>query len=196
VNGSPVGGNVLIVCTANQIRSPLAAAMLTEVLRRNRIEATISSAGTKAQDGATILVKTQAVAATYGLDLSGHRTRRLTTEAVLEADLVVAMAREHLRTVVALNPASFGYSFTLKDLVRRAERSPRRGGDLTRWIGGLSSGRSRNDLLGSFADDDVADPVNGPLGAYAVCATEIAELVNRLVGATWIRARRPPGKPL
>ena len=57
-----------------------------------------------------------------GPDMSGHRSRTLTSHDVLRADLVLGMAREHVREVVVLVPEAWPHSYTLKELVRRGER--------------------------------------------------------------------------
>src|SRR5213593_3311393 len=56
---------ILLVCTGNICRSPLAAALLERALKER------------------------------GLDLSGHRAQLLTREMVDAADLILTMARHH-----------------------------------------------------------------------------------------------------
>ena len=56
----------------------------------------------------------------YRVDLRGHRSRRLKTKMVAEADLIVGLARRHVFEVAREQPEAFGRAFTLKELVRRA----------------------------------------------------------------------------
>ncbi len=87
---------VLLVCTGNICRSPLAAALLTKALRdRDLNDMEVSSAGTGAWDGAPASEGAYLVALERGLDLSGHRARLLTRELVEESDLILTMARHH-----------------------------------------------------------------------------------------------------
>jgi len=104
---------------------------------------------------------------------------------VAGADLVLGMAREHVREAVVLEPAALERSFTLKDLVRRGELMPRRGGALGEWLAELAAERELRDLLGAAAIDDVNDPVGAPLAAFRETAAELDELASRLVGVAW-----------
>src|SRR2546426_12389755 len=87
--------HVLFVCTGNICRSPLAASLLERALKERGIEATVTSAGTGAWDGAPASEGAYLVALERGLDLSNHRARLLTRELVEEADLILTMARHH-----------------------------------------------------------------------------------------------------
>lgn len=110
------------------------------------------------------------------------------TETMLdEADLVVCMAREHLKEAVVLHPPVWPRSFTLKELVRRAEQAGARapGQPFDEWLEKLHAGRSRMELLGMSTVDDIADPIGLPTEMYERTATEIAALVDRLVDLGW-----------
>src|SRR5882724_3677292 len=87
---------ILLVCTGNICRSPLAEALLLRTLKERGIEGVeVSSAGTGAWDGAPASEGAYLVGLERGLDLSGHRARLLTRELVEEADLILTMARHH-----------------------------------------------------------------------------------------------------
>lgn len=62
----------------------------------------VESAGVAAVDGMPASAGAVRAARARGLDLSGHRTRRLTATEVEEADLVLAMSSGHLRRVAEL----------------------------------------------------------------------------------------------
>ncbi|MDP8974988.1 MAG: hypothetical protein M3N28_01190 [Actinomycetota bacterium] len=129
------------------------------------------------------------VLAGMGFDTSTHRSRRMTAEMVENADLVLCMAREHLREAVLLSPAAWPRSFTLKEIVRRGEQSgPRPAGQpFDEWVAKLHAGRSRAGLLGSSVDDDIADPIGGSRTVYKNTAAEIQTLSDRLVELAWER---------
>lgn len=96
---------VLVVCTGNTCRSPLAAAMLADALRAADLPVEVGSAGTGAWEGAPASEGSYLVALERGLDLSGHRARLLTRALVDEADLVLTMSRPHLARVRELGGA-------------------------------------------------------------------------------------------
>lgn len=90
---------VLFVCTGNTCRSPLAAALWTQVAPGWPV----LSAGTDAWPGAPAADEAQEVAREYGADLSGHRARRVkdVTEPVGH---VFTMTRAQQRAVLAERP--------------------------------------------------------------------------------------------
>jgi protein-tyrosine phosphatase len=97
---------VLIVCTGNTCRSPMAEGLLARSLveaGRNGVE--VSSAGTGAWDGAPASEGAYLVGLEQGIDLSGHRARLLTRDMVDGADLILAMSRTHLARVRELGGA-------------------------------------------------------------------------------------------
>jgi protein-tyrosine phosphatase len=121
--------------------------------------------------------------ATFGLDLSTHRSRGLDGDEVTAADLVIGMARTHVREVVVRVPSALSKTFTLKELVRLGETSGRRPHDasVASWLAGLAPARRPSDLLGDDPADDVADPMGQRQGRYDACARELDDLVDRLV---------------
>jgi protein-tyrosine-phosphatase len=124
---------ILLVCTGNICRSPLAAALLQRALAQRGIEGIdVYSAGTGAWDGAPVSEGAYLVGLERGLDLSGHRARLLTRELVEAADLVLTMARHHRARVDELGGE--GRVFVLGEYAGRegdaAEVSDPFGGDL------------------------------------------------------------------
>src|SRR5712664_4210391 len=88
--------NILLVCTGNICRSPLAEALLRRTLEQRGVDGvSVTSAGTGAWDGAPASEGAYLVGLERGLDLSGHRARLLTRELVEQADLILTMARHH-----------------------------------------------------------------------------------------------------
>jgi len=170
----------------------MAEAMLSHRLAHLGVPARVTSAGLL-EDGMHPPYEALAVMAEWGLDTSYHRSRRMTEAMLEEADVVVGLARRHVREAVHLVPGAWPKSFTLKELVRRAEWvGPReRGQSFDEWLGKVHAGRSRADLLGASAaspDDDVPDPIGLPQPAYAKARDEIAGLVDRLVELAWADA--------
>ena len=89
--------HILLVCTGNTCRSPLAETMLRRKLQERGVDGvSVGSAGTGAWDGAPASEGAYLVALEHGLDLSSHRARLLTRELVDGSDLVLTMARHHL----------------------------------------------------------------------------------------------------
>ena len=78
------------------------------------------------------------------------------------SDLIVGMAREHVREAACSFPTAYARTFTLKELVRRGRRGRRaRGDDEPFESGSPASTTAATPLmhLGASPDDDVADPI-------------------------------------
>ena len=178
---------ILFLCTANQCRSAMAEAVLKDRLERRGIDATVHSAGLL-EGGFPATDETLKVLADRGLDVSGHRSRQLTVELLIAADLVVGMTRRHVTEAVVTAPAAWPHTFTLKELVRRAQRvGPRRAQEpFADWISRVQGGRQRSELLGESEVDDILDPVAQPRDiTYKEARDEIERRIDELVDLIW-----------
>ncbi|HVF74407.1 MAG TPA: hypothetical protein VM938_05115 [Acidimicrobiales bacterium] len=178
------------MCTGNICRSPMAEALLRRRLLDVGELPRVSSAGLRG-DGLAVASGTVAALRSRGLDVTAHRSRHLSAQVIDEADLVLGMAREHVREALVLQPSAWPRTFTLKELVRRGEQvGPRTPGQsFEEWLEKVHIGRNRVDLLGESPDDDVADPIGMNDSVFERTATEIAALVDRLVDVGWGNAR-------
>lgn len=179
----PGQGHVLFVCTGNQCRSPMAEAILRRFLQ-DSCSFEVDSVGT-AGSGTPPPPEAVQVMRDRGLDISGRPSRPLTADAVAAADLVVAMARQHLVDVVTTHPPAWERSFTLVDLVDRLGRAggigP--GESLPQWARRMSAGRTRTSVLTASGDEDIPDPIGGELRDYEQVRDLLERLVGRLAGA-------------
>lgn len=113
------GFSLLTVCTGNICRSPLAELHLARGLAE-LTSVTVSSAGTMAVDDDVMPEQARALARSFELEPDEHRARFLFEPDVRNADLVIALAREHRRAVVAMHPRASRYTFTLREAARLA----------------------------------------------------------------------------
>lgn len=165
----------------------MAAALLARRLRVAGAPLVVRSAGVVGHVGEAPPAEVITVLASYGIDAGGHRSRAVSAADLDSASLVLAMAREHVRYAAVTVPDSWPRAFTLREMVRRAGKTgPREPGEpLAGWLARLHAGRDRHGLLGDDSRDDMADPMGGPLAAYAATATEIGHLVSRLAALGW-----------
>ena len=177
---------ILVLCTANQCRSVLAESLLRHRLTAAGVSASVRSAGMMPDTGPPPAEVLSALAG-YGLDPVAHRGRGLSQGDLASADLVLAMAREHLRYAVVAMPDVWPRAFTLKELVRRGQKiGPRLAGEpLAGWLGRAHHGRDRAALLGESPDDDVADPTGNAPQHYIAIAAQLDHLLGRLVELAW-----------
>lgn len=112
--------SVLFVCTANQFRSPLAAAcFLKQVELENRPRKwRVESAGTWVKDGLGASAMALEAAASLGLDgLENHRTRRVRPGLLARFDLILVMERGHKEALCAEFPSVCGRVHLLSEVV-------------------------------------------------------------------------------
>ena len=180
---------IVVLCTANVCRSPMAAALLALRLSGLGVTAPVRSAGTVG-GGDPPFPEVISVMAWYGIEIASHRSRVACAADLACANLVLAMARDNLRNAVTIEPEVWPRAFTLKEMVRRAEQiGPRRPGELfADWVSRAHTGRQRTSLLGDSAEDDVTDPAGMSLRAYADTASLLDRLVSRLAELGWAYA--------
>lgn len=112
---------VLMVCTGNICRSPMAEALLRA--RLGTLEVRVHSAGTRALIGRPMPRRAQRVATANGAsraDVARHRAQWLLDPVIDDADLVIGMSRRHLVASVELAPHLLRQTFTAREFDRLA----------------------------------------------------------------------------
>ena len=98
---------VLMVCTGNVCRSPMAEGLLrARFAARGR--GSVSSAGIAALAGRPADPIAVALLAERGIDLSGHRARQLTPDLIGAAELVLVMDAPQQQAIERLAPLARG----------------------------------------------------------------------------------------
>jgi len=183
--------SILVVCTGNVCRSPIAESLLRVALEaRLAAEAPdVASAGTMGWVGSGADPSSVVAAAELGVDISGHRAREVSDEDVARSTLILAMAPEHAR---AFDGEARGRTFTLKELVRLLEA-------LTEGASGqllservAAADRLRADgFAGDPRDEGIMDPLGMPLDAFRAVAAELDGWCSRLTVGLFGHAEAP-----
>jgi protein-tyrosine-phosphatase len=150
----PKHGPVIMVCTANICRSPMAAALLRHALKGeksplNSIE--VISAGVAARDGEPVSTNSVTALRKVGIDISKERSRYLSQEMASEALAIFCMTETH-RAIIEME-----YDPSPKNLFLMRE------------------------FLPSGMDKEIADPYGGPLHLYEQCRDEMVEAIPSLI---------------
>jgi low molecular weight protein-tyrosine phosphatase len=169
---------ILVVCTGNVCRSPMAEGFLRTALASRLGDAapTVSSAGTAGWEGAGAMDESIRAAEERGVDIGRHLARAISAGMVEDADLVVCMAAEHRDAIVRTWPEHGCKAFTIKELVRLLEGSPAAGPIPARVAAATRNGSAP-------AAEDVRDPLGDPIDGYREVADELQDLSDRLAVA-------------
>lgn len=172
---------MLVVCTANVCRSPMAEGLLRARADAVGLDLVVSSAGTRKGPLPVDPVAVKALGE-FGVDIAAHQPRRVTRDLVAAegGGLILTMTRAHLRDIAVMGPGVFQRTYTLREAVRRLEVTPN-GGDLPAMIAAAGEGRKPSDLMRDDPADDIDDPYNNGYAAVLKAATEIDQLVQRLI---------------
>jgi protein-tyrosine phosphatase len=157
---------LLTLCTGNAARSVMAGAMLESA------PVHIVTAGTHVVEGQPMSRRTRDALASVGLKADGHRSHQLTDGDVEEADLILAMAGDHVAFIRRRHPEAAARTATIKRLCRDLLPGPE---PLSERIAAL--GLAEVDIE---PWEDVADPAGGEDEDYVACATELAALAAEL----------------
>ena len=126
--------SILIVCSANICRSPMAEAILKHLVanRPDAGEWHIASAGTWARYGAPAAVLSQVVVQEMGMDISSHRSQPVTDALIKQYDLVLTMERQHKEGLILQFTPYAKKIYMISEMVNRVEDVPDPiGGELT-----------------------------------------------------------------
>lgn len=172
--------HVIMLCTGNAARSVIAGAILADRVP----DLTVSTRGTAVIEGLVMSWRTRAALEGLGLRNDNHRSCQLTADDLAAADLVIAMAREHVEYVRRVDPDAAARTATLRRLARH----------LPDGAGGLQERIDRLRLHEVSLDpwEDIEDPVSGDVEQFHRCAQDIDALLGELlplftVGATGAR---------
>ena len=177
---------VLVVCTGNICRSPVAHGILEDRSRRllgGGVE--VRSAGTWARRGASASPGSVEAAEELGIDIRRHRATPFGRELADWADLVVTMTAEQRDEVLREAPDARAKTFTLKELVALLDALPPAAdaplGDATLERIAAADRLRAEPGMPALIDEDIVDPLGLSQLAYRAVAHEIEGLLDRLV---------------
>ncbi len=172
---------VLFLCTANICRSPMAEVLLRAEISSRCPELVIRSAGFLS-GGSPADKKSVWALEKLGLKLTEHVSTHVSSVVEQMPDLILAMAREHLRMLSELDQVTVESAFTLKEFVRLADIEGERhqGEPLADYVRRVAAGRSVSAITSPGREEDTADPIGQRKAVFWRCASELKDLIEKL----------------
>ncbi len=179
---------VLMVCTANHCRSPIAQQLLhhDSLAKFGPAGAwQVDSAGTDVRAPWPMHDHARTVLSERIAEVGPHHSTDLIAEAVQNADLVLTAARQHRGVVVTMVPAAIGRTFTILQFARLCDQvAPITGsdsGDLGRELV-VQAKLARSALQPvPVEQDDLPDPMGRGLADFRLCADRLQEAVDSIL---------------
>ena len=177
--------HVLVVCTANRCRSPVAEVLLWRALVMRDVRAIVLSAGLL-EGGHPADETTRSVMAQRGIDLGAHRSEQVTVEELQDADLVLTMERRHARELILLAGPELPVH-TLRAFAPLASGIDATSGGID-WLRAVTAARPPDAFVGDGRADEVDDPIGRPASAHRESIDQIARACDEIasvIAARW-----------
>jgi len=169
--------DVVVICSGNRFRSPLAEAVLRD--KTDGLPVRVRSFGTLDLPSGHALAEALELAPGYGLNLMSHRSHPLAGADLSGADLVIGFEHAHVAMAVVGAKAPRERTFLITDLVAALDRTepPAETDPVERARAAV---RRADGVRSSGRPEEIDDPLGGPASGYGKVADEVYRLTSRV----------------
>jgi low molecular weight protein-tyrosine phosphatase len=172
--------DVVVICSGNRFRSPLAEALLRRAA--DGLPVRVRSFGTMDLPEGHALPEALELAPGYGLDLVSHRSRPLAGQDLSDADLVIGFEQIHVSKAVVDAHAHRERTFLITDLDAGLDEAspPQEEGVVERARARVRQADEARLAARRKVPQEIADPIGGPPAGYRKAADEVYRLTTRV----------------
>lgn len=92
---------ILVICTGNTCRSPMAEGIINKIIADNKIEdVVVESMGLSAYDGDAASAYAIEALEEIGIDIKNHRSKRVMLQDIYDADCIYVMTLQHKNVII------------------------------------------------------------------------------------------------
>ena len=177
--GSSDEFDVVVICSGNRFRSPIAEAVLRRAAEGLPVR--VRSFGTMDLPPGKALPEALELAPSYGLDLTSHQSRPLAGEDLSDADLVIGFELMHVSRAVVGAGAPRERTFLITELSTGLDEiAPQPGDGVVERARASVRQADEARKAAPAVPEQIADPIGGPASGYQGTAAEVYRLTTRI----------------
>jgi protein-tyrosine phosphatase len=177
--GSSDDFDVVVICSGNRFRSPIAEAVLRRAA--DGLPVRVRSFGTMELPSGHALSEALELAPGYGLDLMPHRSHPLAGTDLSGADIVIGFEQIHVSTAVVGARARRERTFLITELVAGLDKTgPPQADGVVERARAVVRQADESRRAAHRIPQEIADPIGGSAAGYRKTADEVYRLTSRV----------------
>ena len=184
---------ILLVCTGNTCRSPMAEALFRRLAAERGVGVEVKSAGVAALGGQPMSSHAADVLRSRGVEPGGFRSTEIDRRLTQWADLILTMTSHHKRQLLEMFPEAVEKTYALKEFagvdaetaaLHKERESLTAELQMKLALGQPVDGAERNrlyELERRLPSVDISDPIGGSRARYEQTAEEIEAAIRRVL---------------
>ena len=159
----------------------MAESLFTHHAQQQGLAMKAHSSGTDAISGNQATDLAIEVLADRNIDLTSHRAQTLTSDQIMDSNIVIAMTRQHEAAVAKIDPQSRSRTFLAGEIPRIGNQMGPLGSlEIEEWLMTLHKARGGHMTSGRLSDE-IPDPWDYPKDVYEKTARKLDSYIIHIV---------------